>query len=122
MDTSKEIQALLQVAKLGDMIEFIRGIYSHWGIYIGKLIIFLFLIFIYQKMNVGENSVIHRWGENDGIGHSIGLRGNVTTIFGVQFNKAKIMKSDLLIVLEHGGKVRVNNYLDSKQKYALAMK
>jgi len=72
-------------------------------------------------MNLGENLVIHRWGENDGIGHSIGLRGNVTTIFGEQFNKAKIMKSKISVVLKHGGTVRVNNYLDSKQKYVLTL-
>ncbi len=45
MDTSKEIQALLEVAKPGDMLAFNRGIYSHWGIYIGKSIIFLFFNF-----------------------------------------------------------------------------
>jgi len=47
MDSSKEIQALLEVAKLGDMIEFNRGIYSHWGIYIGKSIILLFFNFFF---------------------------------------------------------------------------
>ncbi len=32
----KELQDLLEVAQKGDMIQFNRGIYSHWGIFIGK--------------------------------------------------------------------------------------
>ncbi len=53
MDTSKEIEALLEVAKEGDMIEFIRDMYSHWGIYMGKLIILLFffrILFIRESI------------------------------------------------------------------------
>jgi len=34
--SSKELQDLLEVAQQGDMIEFKRGMYSHWGIFIGK--------------------------------------------------------------------------------------
>jgi uncharacterized protein YkvS len=36
LNSLKEIEDLLEIAKPGDMIEFIRGLYSHWGIYIGK--------------------------------------------------------------------------------------
>ena len=35
-----EIQSpedILEQAQLGDMIEFLRGAYSHWAIYVGKL-------------------------------------------------------------------------------------
>ncbi|CAF1003494.1 unnamed protein product [Rotaria sp. Silwood1] len=91
-------QDFLEKAQPGDMIQFIRTLYSHWAIYIG------------------DNEVIHRWGDNDGIGQTIGVWGNVTTIFGVQFNKAKITKSKISDVLKYGGKIRINNYLDSKWK------
>ncbi len=36
MEYSKEIEAVLAVVQAGDMIEFIRGIYSHWAVYVGK--------------------------------------------------------------------------------------
>ncbi len=34
--SSKELQDLLEVAQQGDMIQFNRGFYDHWGIFIGK--------------------------------------------------------------------------------------
>ncbi|CAF3982847.1 unnamed protein product [Rotaria sp. Silwood1] len=94
----KNWKDFLEEAQPGDMIQFARSVYSHWAIYI----------------DLGDNEVIHRWGDNDGVGQSIGIWGNITTIFGVQFNKAKITKSNICDVLKYGGKVRVNNYLDSK--------
>jgi hypothetical protein len=33
---SKEFQEFLEKAQPGDMIEFVRGRYSHWALYIGK--------------------------------------------------------------------------------------
>lgn len=88
----------LSNAKPGDMIEFVRNGYSHWAIY------------------KGEGKVIHRWGDSDGVGKSIGFFGNLATFSGVQFNKAKIVESNIDDVLHFGGKVRVNNYLDGKYK------
>ncbi|CAF4777974.1 unnamed protein product [Rotaria sp. Silwood2] len=82
-------------AEPGDLIEFNRGRYSHWAVYIG------------------DRQVIHRWGENDGVGKPIGVIGNIKTIFAVNFDKATILQSHISDVLEHGGKVRVNNYRDA---------
>jgi uncharacterized protein YfaT (DUF1175 family) len=36
MEYSKEFQDFLNKAQPGDMIEFVRGGYSHWAVYIGK--------------------------------------------------------------------------------------
>jgi hypothetical protein len=38
-------------------------------------------------------------------------------IFGTEFDKAKIEKSKISVVLNYGGSVKVNNYLDSKYMY-----
>ena len=103
VDDSKENEAVLEKAQPGDMIEFIRGRhYSHWAIY------------------VGNDLVIHRWGDHDGIGQSVGFLGNLMTFSGTQFDKATILQSKLSDVLRLGGKIRVNNYLDDKYKYVNA--
>ena len=36
IENTKENEDLLSKAKPGDMIEFVRGTYSHWAIYVGK--------------------------------------------------------------------------------------
>ena len=41
IEKSKENEASLEKAQPGDMIEFIRGSYSHWAIYIGKFVLLL---------------------------------------------------------------------------------
>jgi len=56
---------------------------------------------------------------NDGIGQSVGVSGNLMTIYGVQFNKAQICESKICDVMKYGGKVRVNNYLDLQKKYVI---
>ncbi|CAF3333907.1 unnamed protein product [Rotaria socialis] len=98
IENSKENQDVLATAQLGDMIEFIRGTYSHWAIY------------------VGNGCVIHRWGDDDGIGKSVGFWGNLLTFSGTQFDKATILQSPVSDVLKLGGKARVNNYLDKSTK------
>ncbi|CAF1165474.1 unnamed protein product [Rotaria sordida] len=98
IEKSKENEDVLENAQLGDMIEFIRGAYSHWAIY------------------VGNGCVIHRWGDHDGIGKSVGFWGNLLTFSGTQFDKATILQSHVSDVLKLGGKVRINNYLDNKYK------
>ncbi|CAF4835231.1 unnamed protein product, partial [Rotaria sp. Silwood2] len=65
------------------------------------------------KVDLGDRQVIHRWGENDGVGKPIGVMGKIKTIFAVNFDKATILQSHISDVLEHGGKVRVNNYRDA---------
>ncbi|CAF3744010.1 unnamed protein product [Adineta steineri] len=89
---------IITQAQLGDMIQFKRGLYSHWAIYIGN------------------DEIIHQWGANDGIGESVGISGNIMTIYGIQFNKAEICKSKIIDVMVYGGNVHINNFLDSKRK------
>jgi hypothetical protein len=62
--------------------------------------------------------VIHRWGDHDGIGKSVGFWGNFFTLSGTQFDKATILQTKVADVLRLGGKARVNNYLDKTYKYA----
>ncbi|CAF1152023.1 unnamed protein product [Adineta steineri] len=63
-----------------------------------------------------NDEIIHQWGANDGIEESVGISGNKMTIYGIQFNKAKICKSKIIDVMVLGGDVRINNFLDSKRK------
>jgi cell wall-associated NlpC family hydrolase len=98
IEQSPEHADVLKNAKQGDMIQFIRGLYSHWAIY------------------VGNGYVIHRWGEHDGIGKSVGFWGNILTFSGTQFDKATILQSKMTDVIRLGGEVKVNNYLDHKYK------
>lgn len=54
IDKSKENEDVLQKAQLGDMIEFKRGTYSHWAIYVGKSRLFLnkslyFIIILHRQ-------------------------------------------------------------------------
>lgn len=99
IERSPETVGVLNDAKPGDMIEFKRGYYSHWAIY------------------SGDGYVIHRWGDHDGIGKSVGFWGNLLTFSGTQFDKATILQSKVADVLRLGGDVKVNNYLDEKYKY-----
>ncbi len=62
--------------------------------------------------------MIHRWGDHDGIGKSVGFWGNFFTLSGTQFDKATILQTKVADVLRLGGKARVNNYLDKTYKYA----
>ncbi|CAF0735319.1 unnamed protein product [Adineta ricciae] len=98
IENTKENEDLLSKAKPGDMIEFIRGAYSHWAIY------------------VDNGFVIHRWGDHDGIGKSVGFWGNFLTLSGTQFDKATILQSKVDDVLGLGGKARINNYRDGQWK------
>ncbi|CAF0905353.1 unnamed protein product [Rotaria sp. Silwood1] len=98
IDKSKENEDVFEKAQLGDMIQFNRGTYSHWAIY------------------VGNGCVIHRWGDHDGIGKSVGFWGNLLTFSGTQFDKATILQSHVSDVLKLGGKAQINNYLDKKYK------
>jgi len=42
MKTWREMEDLLEIAQPGDMIEFNRGYYSHWGFFMVKERIFLY--------------------------------------------------------------------------------
>jgi cell wall-associated NlpC family hydrolase len=43
IENSEENEDVLKNAQLGDMIEFTRGVYSHWAIYVGKLSLYLYI-------------------------------------------------------------------------------
>lgn len=66
--------------------------------------------------------MIHRWGDNDGVGQSVGFLGSFLTFSGTQFDKAAILQSRINDVLHFGGTARVNNYLDKKYKYVRLLK
>ena len=94
IEKSKENEDLLAKAQQGDMIEFVRGHYSHWAIYAGQSV--RSCLSISHKnchFILGNGLVIHRWGDNDGIGKSIGFWGNLLTFSGTQFDKATILQS-----------------------------
>ncbi len=116
IENSEENEDVLKKAQLGDMIEFTRGVYSHWAIYVGKLSLYSY-IFILYYVYLGNGYVIHRWGEHDGIGRSVGFWGNILTFSGTQFDKATILQSKVSDVLKLGGKAKINNYLDKDIKY-----
>ena len=108
---------VLKHAQHGDMIEFTRGLYSHWAIYVGKDILVWKRFVCLISIDSGDGHVIHRWGDHDGIGRSVGFLGNLLTFSGTQFDKATILQSKVCDVMKFGGEVKVNNYLDNKYKY-----
>ncbi|WAR04921.1 PLAT3-like protein, partial [Mya arenaria] len=60
----------------GDLVEFDRGMYSHWAVYKGK------------------GRIIHLAGdENDGLNANLNS-GNIFTICGRRFNKAFVREDD----------------------------
>lgn len=104
---------ILRHAQIGDMIEFNRGSYSHWAIYIGQ---FRRRDLFSSFISLGDGSVIHRWGVGDGIGQPIGFWGLCTTVSGAECDKAFVVQTNLGELLQCNGKIRVNNYLDRKYK------
>ncbi|XP_060065698.1 phospholipase A and acyltransferase 4-like [Ylistrum balloti] len=85
---------LLNELEIGDMVEFPRGWYSHWGVYIGK------------------GKIVHlSGGDNDGINAS--NSGSVFTICGKRFNKAWVRVDDFCKVVL-GCQARKNNGKDRK--------
>jgi uncharacterized protein YfaT (DUF1175 family) len=43
IENSEENADVLKNAQPGDMIEFTRGLYSHWAIYVGKFILYSYI-------------------------------------------------------------------------------
>ncbi|XP_033728743.1 phospholipase A and acyltransferase 2-like [Pecten maximus] len=85
---------LLNELEIGDMVEFPRGLYSHWGVYIG------------------EGKIVHlSGGDNDGI--NAFNSGSVFTICGKSFNKAFVRVDDFCRVVL-GCKAKKNNGKDRK--------
>lgn len=86
---------LLNELEEGDMIEFPRGAYSHWAVYIGC------------------GQVVHLAGnEDDGLKNNI-TSGNFFTVSGVRFNKALVKIDDFFQVADRS-KAKKNNGKDRK--------
>ncbi|KAL3870948.1 hypothetical protein ACJMK2_038973 [Sinanodonta woodiana] len=80
---------VLRQLKVGDTIEFPRGCYSHWAVYIGN------------------DKVVHlTGGDNDGNNGNVNS-GHIFTICGQTFNKA-LVKLDDFCNVALGSKAKVN--------------
>ncbi|XP_034300121.2 phospholipase A and acyltransferase 3 [Magallana gigas] len=90
-------RSVIRKARKGDQLEFHRGWYSHWAVYIGN------------------EEVIHLAGdENDGLNGNINP-SHAFTICGKSFNKAVVKRENVWkVVLD--SKVEVNNNKDRKCK------
>ncbi|XP_070578385.1 phospholipase A and acyltransferase 2-like [Ptychodera flava] len=95
----KHNQTVLDSCNPGDLLEFTRGWYSHWGVY------------------VGDGQVVHLTGENDGIGDDIGNPQHVFSVWGKQFNKAKV-KCENFWNIVYDCKAIINNDKDGSQSAA----
>ncbi|XP_021351176.1 retinoic acid receptor responder protein 3-like isoform X2 [Mizuhopecten yessoensis] len=95
MSVQSHNATVLNDLKIGDMVEFPRGWYSHWGVYLG------------------EGRIVHlSGGDNDGINGNINS-GSVFTICGKNFSKAWVMIDDFWkIALKC--KAKINNGKDRK--------
>ncbi|XP_076472373.1 phospholipase A and acyltransferase 3-like [Babylonia areolata] len=95
LDVMRHNETLLSVLEPGDLIEFPRGMYSHWAVYIGN------------------EEVVHLSGdENDGI--NAGMEAShFLTISGQRFGKALVKVENFWEVVE-GTKAMKNNAKDKK--------
>jgi len=90
--------------KAGDLIEFHRGLYTHWGV------------------AIGDGKIVHLSGDDDdGLSANVGgklgsVSGSVFTISGVSFEKANV-KCDDFWDIARTSKANVNN---SKDEYIRA--
>ncbi|WAR04919.1 PLAT3-like protein, partial [Mya arenaria] len=88
----------LEELQPGDLVEFDRGMYSHWAVYKGK------------------GRVIHLAGdENYGLNANLNS-GNIFTICGRRFNKAFVRDDDFWDVILDS-KAYKNNKRDQKMTY-----
>ncbi|XP_062596047.1 phospholipase A and acyltransferase 2-like [Saccostrea cucullata] len=88
-------RSVIRRARAGDLLEFNRGWYSHWAVYIGN------------------EEVVHLGGiDNDGINGTL-KSNHVFTICGKTFNKAVVKKENFWKVV-FDSKVEINNTKDKK--------
>ncbi|XP_005088861.1 phospholipase A and acyltransferase 2 [Aplysia californica] len=72
---------VLRSLSQGDLVEFKRGVYSHWGVY------------------VGNEDIIHLAGEdNDGINANVQAQ-HVLTVSGHRFDKAKVCRANFWTIV-----------------------
>ena len=92
-------RTVLSDLQVGDLIEFPRGYYSHWGVY------------------VGNEDIVHLAGEeagNDGINANLDS-GHLFTVCGKRFNKA-YAKVDNFLDVAASSRAKINNDKDKKCK------
>lgn len=104
MHASKHVDhnlATYNSMRAGDLVEFHRGLYTHWGV------------------AIGDGKIMHLSGDDDdGLGASVNghfgsVSGSIFTISGVDFQKAKVKCDDFWDVARES-KADVNN---SKDQY-----
>ncbi|XP_052719490.1 phospholipase A and acyltransferase 2-like [Crassostrea angulata] len=90
-------RAVIKRANKGDLLEFNRGVYSHWAVYIGN------------------DEVVHLAGvDNDGLNASVNPSHSFS-VCGKKFSKAMVKKESVWNVML-GSKVKINNDKDHKLK------
>merc|ERR1711990_30953 len=91
-----------EAMRIGDLLEFHRGLYTHWGV------------------AIGDGKIIHLSGDDDdGLGASVGgaagkfgsVSGAAFTISGVNFEKARVKCDDFWDVARKS-KANINNTKD----------
>ncbi|XP_046558723.1 phospholipase A and acyltransferase 1-like [Haliotis rubra] len=106
--TSQELQrhnqTVLDTLEEGDLLEFDRGLYSHWAVYVGKCsitkILMQTLVFIsccmlntvliiFEEYDSGNMEVVHLSGDDGQMGSNL---GHSCSISGVESDKGIIRK------------------------------
>lgn len=82
-------RTVIENAEAGDLLEFNRGVYSHWAVYIGG------------------HEVVHLTGLNRRRNQN-DTRGNFFTISGIKYDTAAVRRESVWNVVR-GSRVRVNN-------------
>lgn len=96
-DVRDHNETLISYIEPGDLIEFPRGPYSHWAVYIGN------------------EEVVHLSGDdNDGINGQVDA-SHFFTISGQRFGKAIVKVENFWNVVD-GTKAKINNTKDKKYK------
>lgn len=82
-------RTVIENAEAGDLLEFNRGVYNHWAVYIGG------------------HEVVHLTGLNRRRNQN-DTRGNFFTISGIKYDTAAVRRESVWNVVR-GSRVRVNN-------------
>ncbi|XP_048241389.1 phospholipase A and acyltransferase 3-like [Haliotis rufescens] len=95
LEVQRHNQTVLESLEPGDQVEFIRGVYSHWAVY------------------VGDNEVVHLSGDDGARGSDM---GHTFTISGVEFGKATVRRDNFWDVVGDS-EVHKNNSKDEKLEH-----
>ncbi|KAK6169609.1 hypothetical protein SNE40_020624 [Patella caerulea] len=95
-DITRHNATVLNYLQEGDIVEFNRGLYSHYGVY------------------VGNEEIVHLAGEDEYDGLGDVNTGHLFSISGQRFNKAWVKKDSFWTVTSNS-KAKINNK-DNKRK------